>query len=70
MRASTGPFAPGRTDTSQENTDVDSFAVLEPRADGFRNHVPPRRKGPFGAAAAGTGVPAPDITHADSPFLN
>jgi catalase-peroxidase len=33
------PFAPGRTDASQEQTDVDSFSVLEPRADGFRNYV-------------------------------
>ncbi len=33
------PFAPGRTDASQENTDVDSFAVLEPAADGFRNYL-------------------------------
>ena len=33
------PFAPGRTDASQEQTDVDSFAVLEPSADGFRNYV-------------------------------
>ena len=33
------PFAPGRTDASQDQTDVDSFAVLEPRADGFRNFV-------------------------------
>jgi catalase-peroxidase len=32
------PFAPGRTDASQEQTDVDSFAVLEPYADGFRNY--------------------------------
>jgi catalase-peroxidase len=31
------PFVPGRTDASQEQTDVDSFAVLEPTADGFRN---------------------------------
>jgi len=33
------PFTPGRTDASQEQTDVDSFAVLEPRADGFRNYL-------------------------------
>jgi catalase-peroxidase len=33
------PFAPGRTDASQEQTDVESFAVLEPMADGFRNYV-------------------------------
>jgi catalase-peroxidase len=35
------PFAPGRTDTSQEQTDVESFAVLEPTADGFRNYLKP-----------------------------
>ena len=33
------PFTPGRTDASQEQTDVDSFAVLEPYADGFRNYL-------------------------------
>ncbi|MDP3387067.1 MAG: peroxidase family protein, partial [Eubacteriales bacterium] len=32
------PFVPGRTDASQEQTDVDSFAVLKPKADGFRNY--------------------------------
>ncbi|MFM8371860.1 MAG: catalase/peroxidase HPI, partial [Bacteroidota bacterium] len=32
------PFTPGRTDAAQEHTDVDSFAVLEPNADGFRNY--------------------------------
>ena len=36
----TVPFAPGRTDASQAQTDVASFAVLEPVADGFRNHTP------------------------------
>ncbi|WP_442787300.1 catalase/peroxidase HPI [Flavobacterium suncheonense] len=33
------PFAPGRMDASQEQTDIDSFAVLEPKADGFRNYL-------------------------------
>jgi len=35
----TVPFAPGRTDATQEMTDVEAFEVLEPRADGFRNYV-------------------------------
>jgi catalase-peroxidase len=39
--AVTVPFHPGRTDATQEQTDVDSFRVLEPRADGFRNYLRP-----------------------------
>jgi len=35
----TVPFSPGRTDASQEQTDVDTFDVLEPQADGFRNYL-------------------------------
>jgi catalase-peroxidase len=35
------PFHPGRTDASQDQTDVESFAVLEPKADGFRNFLKP-----------------------------
>ena len=42
------PFAPGRTDASQEQTDVESFAVLEPKVDGFRN---------FGGDGSGNGRP-------------
>ncbi len=47
-RAVKVPFSPGRMDASQEQTDVDSFAVLEPIADGFRNYL---RKGHGGSAA-------------------
>ena len=48
----TVPFAPGRTDASQEQTDVESFSVLEPTADGFRNYLR-RRRAVAGDAAAG-----------------
>ena len=43
----TVPFAPGRMDASQAQTDVDAFAVLEPIADGFRNYL----KGPLAVSA-------------------
>jgi catalase-peroxidase len=38
----TVPFTPGRTDASQEQTDIEAFAVLEPAADGFRNYMKSR----------------------------
>jgi catalase-peroxidase len=41
----TVPFAPGRMDASQEQTDVESFAVMEPQADGFRNFLRPGLEG-------------------------
>jgi len=41
------PFTPGRTDASQETTDVESFAVLEPRTDGFRNFTGKPSKHPL-----------------------
>jgi catalase-peroxidase len=62
----TVPFAPGRTDASQENTDVESFALLEPRADGFRNFVRPGEKAPLEQLlverAYMLGTTAPELT--------
>ena len=42
----TVPFTPGRTDASQEQTDIHAFAVMEPAADGFRNYQHPRLQAP------------------------
>ncbi len=53
------PFAPGRTDASAEQTDVESFAVLEPKADGFRNYV-----------AAGQAAPAEKLLVDRAQLLN
>ena len=64
--AITVPFTPGRTDASQESTDVESFAVLEPRADGFRNYVRHGEKAPLEQLlverAYLLGVTAPELT--------
>src|SRR6202161_1832313 len=60
------PFAPGRTDASQESTDVEAFAVLEPRADGFRNYARAGEKAPLEQLlverAYLLGVSAPELT--------
>ena len=51
--AATVPFTPGRADATQAQTDVDSFAVLEPKADGFRNY--------FAGGEAGLGSPTASL---------
>ncbi len=52
----TVPFTPGRTDATQDQTDVESFAVLEPKADGFRNYLRAGIKVPAGDAAGRQGL--------------
>ncbi len=60
------PFTPGRTDASQEWTDVESFAVLEPFADGFRNYLRPGHPWPAERLlidrASLMGLTAPEMT--------
>jgi catalase-peroxidase len=60
------PFSPGRMDASQAQTDADSFAPLEPAADGFRNHEKPDLGGPTEAylvdKAQLLGLTAPEMT--------
>jgi catalase-peroxidase len=62
----TVPFTPGRTDATQGQTDVESFAVLEPEADGFRNYIDPDEKLPaehkFLDRANLLGLTAPEMT--------
>ncbi|HOA87530.1 MAG: catalase/peroxidase HPI [Microbacteriaceae bacterium] len=58
----TVPFRAGRTDATQEKTDVESFGYLEPTADGFRNYVGPR--------AAASGVPAEHLLIDKANLLN
>ena len=62
----TVPFTPGRTDATQEQTDVEAFAVLEPEADGFRNYIDPEEKLPaehkFLDRANLLGLTAPQMT--------
>jgi len=60
------PFRPGRTDATQEQTDVEAFRVLEPEADGFRNFIDPEVKLPaehkFLDRANLLGLTAPEMT--------
>jgi catalase-peroxidase len=62
----TVPFTPGRADATQENTDVPSFALLEPQADGFRNYLAAGYPRPPAEAlverAALLGLTAPEMT--------
>jgi catalase-peroxidase len=60
------PFTPGRTDATQEMTDVESFEVLEPEADGFRNYLAEehnrRRPRPAGRPRHLLTLTAPEMT--------
>ncbi|GLS22457.1 catalase-peroxidase [Labrys miyagiensis] len=59
------PFTPGRTDTTQEQTDIESFEVLEPKADGFRNYL----KGAFTVSAEGLLVDRAQLLTLSAPEL-
>ena len=62
------PFTPGRTDASQEQTDVESFAALEPAADGFRNYRGEGQPAAVGVPAGRPGEPAePERARDDRP---
>ncbi len=60
------PFTPGRTDASQEQTDIENFEWLEPKADGFRNYLPTRMAVPTEELlvdrASLLGLSAPEMT--------